>query len=95
MTSSESRLVKLKAEAASGSENQPSRWFLLEVEAASEAEEALLWLLTDSLSKVMPGIRSSTQCSAQSMAEALAEFARLGECEQHLHLRLVVRRVLD
>lgn len=95
MTSSKPVRVQSEVDVASCPEDRPSRWFLLEVEANSEAEEALLWLLTDSLSQVMPGIHYSAQCNAQSMAEALAAFAHLGCCERYLHLRLMMQRILD
>lgn len=75
-------------------EDRSSRWYLLEVEIDSEAETAIDWILTASLLESLPGICYSTQCEASAIAEALAEFAHLGDCEHSLSVRLLVKHLL-
>ncbi|PSB08152.1 hypothetical protein C7B76_26865, partial [filamentous cyanobacterium CCP2] len=78
----------------SESADRLSQWFLLEIRPNSDAEEFLLYFLTASLTDALAGLRYSARCQAQSMPEALAEFAYLGRCDRALYLRLLVNRTI-
>jgi hypothetical protein len=75
-------------------DRSPSSWFLLEVKPNSQADEYLVCLLASALTDMITGLRYSATSEAHSMPEALAEFAKLGRCEQSLQVRLQVRRLL-
>lgn len=78
-------------------QGQQSHYYVLELESGTELDWAIQRILSGAANPAagVEGLRYSDSCCAQSLAEALAEFAKNGNCTGSLRLRLIVQQTME